>query len=260
VRLFIAKGRMKPIIIAHRGASAYAPENTLAAFNLAFELGADGIELDVELTNDGVPVVFHSDPVKMTHGLISLKNMSLGEVKQLDAGAWFDIRYRGEKIPTLAEALSTMSPRGEVVIEIKWSAVRMANANLERAIAAVLAAAPGRNAWILSSFHPIALFRMRHLVPGIPRALIYQTKLVPAALNGPWFRSLVAPKALHVDTQMVDKNFVAWAHRNRYQIVAWHTEQTEEMRRLIALGVDGIMTNAPDVLRSVVDDNTILER
>ncbi len=243
---------MKPLAIAHRGASAYAPENTLAAFNLAFEMGADGIELDVELTQDGVPVVFHFDPDNQTHGLRSLKMMTLAQVQQIDAGAWFDAKFRGERIPTLEQVLAAVSTRGQINIEIKWSAVQMGNDNLERATADVIARAQA-NDIVISSFHPIALYRMRRLAPRAPRALIYQTEIMPALLNGLWFRSLVQPRALHFEHHMLNEKRAAWARRARYGIIAWQTQDPAEIKHLIALGVDGIMSNAPDILRQVID-------
>jgi glycerophosphoryl diester phosphodiesterase len=251
---------MKPLVIAHRGASAYAPENTLAAFHLAFEMGADGIELDVELTKDGVPVVFHFDPNQQTHGRRTLQDLTLAQVKQLDAGAWFDAKYRGEKIPTLEQVLAAVGARGLIVIEIKWSAVALGNDDLERATARVIAQAVNAHHIVISSFHPIALYRMRQLAPHLPRALIYQTEIMPALLNGPWFRALVQPRALHFDCQMLDEKRAAWARRAQYEIVAWHTEEPAEIKRLITLGVDGIMSNAPDVLRRAVDEIMSLDK
>ena len=246
----------KPLAIAHRGASAYAPENTLAAFNLAFEMGADGIELDVELTQDGVPVVFHFDQDQQTHGRGTLQDLTLAEVKQLDAGAWFDAKYRGEKIPTLEEVLAEVGARGLIVIEIKWSAVALGNDKLERATADVIAQATSAHNLVVSSFHPIALARLRRLAPRVPRALIYQTEIMPALLNGPWFRALVQPRALHFEHHMLNEKHAAWARSKKYKIVAWHTEEPAEMQRLIMLSIDGIMSNAPDALRRVVDEST----
>jgi glycerophosphoryl diester phosphodiesterase len=244
---------MKPLAIAHRGASAYAPENTLAAFNLAFEMGADGIELDVELTQDGVPVVFHFDADNQTHGLRSLKTLTLAQVQQIDAGAWFDPKFRGERIPTLEQVLAAIGTRGQINIEIKWSAVQMGNDDLERATADVIARAQANDV-VISSFHPIALYRIARRLPRLPRALIYQQELIPALLNGPWFRFLVRPRALHPQCEMLTPSCAAWARRKGYQITAWHTEDPVEIKRLIALGVDGIMSNAPDILRQVIDE------
>lgn len=245
---------MKPLVIAHRGASKYAPENTLAAFNLAFEMGADGIELDVELTKDGVPVVFHFDQNQQTHGHGTLQDLTLAQVKQLDAGAWFDAKFRGEKIPTLEQVLTTVGTRGLIVIEIKWSAVVLGNNKLERATANVITQTKITHNIVVSSFHPIALYRMRRLAPRVPRALTYQTEIIPALLNGSWFRALVQPHALHYECRMLDKKRAVWARNKNYEIVAWHTEDSNEMQRLIDLGVDGIMSNTPDVLRRVVDE------
>ena len=258
--MFTPRETIKPLVIAHRGASAYAPENTLAAFNLAFEMGADGIELDVELTKDSVPVVFHFDQNQQTHGRRSLQDLTLAEVKRLDAGAWFDAKYGGEKIPTLEEVLAAVGARGLIVIEIKWSAVALSSDELERATAQVIAQAVDARNLVVSSFHPLALYRMRRLAPRVPRALIYQTELVPALLNGPWFRALVQPRALHFECQMLDAKRAAWARRAKYEIVAWRTEEPAEIKRLIALGADGIMSNAPDVLRRVVDETIPLDK
>ena len=189
---------MKPLGIGHRGASAYAPENTIAAFNRAFDMGADGIELDVELTKDGVPVVFHfSTPNHPTHGIRSLSAMTLAEVKHLDAGAWFDEKFRSERIPTLTEVLDAVGSRGKIVVEIKWSAVKLGNAALEQATAQVIQQSANAHQVIISSFHPIALYRIARLAPHIPRALIYQEDLFPWLLNGFWFRWLTRPQQIH---------------------------------------------------------------
>ena len=244
----------KPLVIGHRGASAYAPENTIAAFNLAFDMGADGIELDVELTRDGVPVVFHfSTPTHPTHGLRTLGDKTLAQVKQIDAGAWFDEKFRDEKIPTLAEVFAAVGSRGKVVVEIKWSAVKLGNADLERETAQVIRQCKNAKQVVVSSFHPIALYRMSRLVPDIPRALIYQEDLVPGLLNGPWFRWLTRPREIHPAHQMLTPKFAAWAHANKFSLTPWAIDDPNEMKRVIALGVDGIMSNKPDLLRKIVD-------
>ncbi|MEM8550347.1 MAG: glycerophosphodiester phosphodiesterase family protein, partial [Verrucomicrobiota bacterium] len=112
-------------IIAHRGASGQAPENTLAAFNRAWELGAQGIELDVHITDDGIPVCIHDPEVSKLCGKSYLvEQMTLAELKALDAGAWKDPLYAGERVPTLEEALATVPERRSVLIEIKDVPVR----------------------------------------------------------------------------------------------------------------------------------------
>ncbi len=247
---------MKPLVIGHRGASAYAPENTIASFNLAFGMGADGIELDVELTKDGVPVVFHfSDPNHPTHGIRSLGDKTIAEVEQIDVGTWFGEKFRGEKIPTLAKVLDAVGSRGRIVVEIKWSAVKLGNSDLERATAQVIGQSKNAKQVIISSFHPIAPYRMSRLAPDVPRALIYQEDLVPWLLNGPWFRWLTRPQEIHPAHEMLTLRFAAWAKQKGYRITPWAIDDPDEMKRVIPLGVDGIMSNKPDILRQIVDQN-----
>jgi glycerophosphoryl diester phosphodiesterase len=242
-------------VIGHRGAPAYAPDNTLPGFDLAFQMGADGIELDVVLTADGVPVVFHPemDSQHPTHGYKTLKGLTLAQVKQIDVGGWFGDgkRFRGEKIPTLAEVFELVNKRGIVNVEIKdWT---LANNGIEEKIVAVLESAGMQNQVILSSFSPIRLQRVMKIAPRYPRGLIYSATL-PPPITRAWFRSIAKPHALHPHYSIVTREYVAWARAKGYAINTWHTMEPDEIRRQIALGVDSIMSNAPDVLRKVVDE------
>ncbi|MDE3090063.1 MAG: glycerophosphodiester phosphodiesterase [Chloroflexota bacterium] len=241
---------MKPLVIAHRGASAYAPENTLAAFNLAFEMSADGVELDVTLTRDGVPVIIHDDNVdRTTDGHGAIKAMTLAEVKRLDAGAWFDAKFRGAKIPTLAEVLETTAGRGTVNIELKSTTLQ--TDGLEATVAKVIDDTHAGERVMVSSFNPFALYRMAILKPQLPRGLLYADRL-PLYLRRTWLRPIARPNALHPVWKMIDERLVKWARGKGYEINTWTVDDPEEMRRLIALGVDAIMTNKPDVLRQIV--------
>ncbi len=241
---------MKPLVLGHRGASAYAPENTLTAFNLAFELGADGVELDVTLTRDGVPVIIHDDNVdRTTDGRGAIKSMTLEEVKRLDAGAWFDAKFRGEKIPTLAEALESTRGRGIVNIELKSTTLQ--TDGLEAAVAKVIEDTRAGDRVLISSFNPIALYRMSILNSRLPRGLLYADDQA-LYLRRAWLRPIARPSALHPIWKMIDARFVKWARGKGYKINTWTVDDPEEMRRLIALGIDAIMTNKPDVLRKVV--------
>lgn len=239
---------MKPLVLAHRGASAYAPENTLAAFNLAFELGADGIELDVSLTRDGIPVVIHDDTVdRTTNGHGAVNQFTLAELQQLDASNRIE-KYRGEKIPTLEEVLRAVGKRGLINIEIKSTGLKTDGVE-----GAVLAAIENTGAprVLISSFNPLALRRMFLLDPRLPRGLLYAPRL-PIFLRRAWLRPLVRPTALHPHFSMVTREFVAWAHQRGYQVNTWTVDEPDVARRLIEWGVDGIITNKPDVLRKIV--------
>lgn len=240
---------MKPLVLAHRGASAYAPENTLAAFNLAFEMGADGIELDVTLTKDGVPVVIHDDTVdRTTNGQGVVKEMTLEQIKQLDASYTFE-KYRGEKIPTLVEVLRAVGKRGIVNIELKSTTLK--TDGIEAATLAAIQDTGTMDNVIISSFNPFALQRMFALEPRLPRGLLYAPNL-PLYLRRAWLRPLARATAMHPHCSMVDAKFVAWAKGKGLEINTWTTDDPAEMKRLCDLGVDAIMTNKPDILRQVV--------
>jgi glycerophosphoryl diester phosphodiesterase len=267
-----------PLIFGHRGACAYAPENTLAAFNLAFELGADGIELDVTLTKDGVPVVIHDDTVdRTTDGRGKVSGMTVREIQRLDAGKWFDSKYRGEKIPTLEEALAYV-PVGKIVnVELKTNVLlswqpraakssRFASSGdsvkmflrlgesspLEKTVVRVIEETRNADRIIVSSFNPIALYRVMKLNPMVCRGLLYFKEL-PIFLGRAWLRVLARPHALHPSNTTLTGQVANWARKRGYQLNTWTVDDPLETRRLAALGVNGIITNKPDVLREVIN-------
>ncbi|MBI5034165.1 MAG: hypothetical protein HZB51_26895 [Chloroflexi bacterium] len=245
---------MKPLVIGHRGASAYAPENTITAFNLAYAMGADGIELDVVPTKDGIPVICHySTNALPTHGIRSLQHLTLAEVKQINAGAWFGEKFRGEKIPTLEQVLDAVGSRGKTIIEVKRGPNEFKDDGRERAIIEIVRQSPYAQDVILTSFHPISLYHIRQAEPNLPRGFIYHTKIFPWLLHGFWFRFLTQPQELHINEEMATPNYIAWARRRNYRIMVYHPDEPNEMTRVLALGVDGIMSNKPDLLRKIVD-------
>jgi glycerophosphoryl diester phosphodiesterase len=245
---------MTTLNFGHRGASAYAPENTLASFNLAFDLGADGVELDVSVTKDGVPVVIHDNRVdRTTDGRGAVSDMTLAEIKRLDAGAKFDAKFRGERIPTLEEVLSTVGKRGIVNIELKSG--KLSNVGLEAAaIARVIEETNAVDRVIISSFNHFALHRMHDVDARLPTGFLYFNRVT---VSFPYVetRPLARPTALHPRSVVVTPGFVRWARGKHYQVNTWTVDEPEEMRRLIALGVDSIMTNKPDVLRGVLTED-----
>lgn len=237
--------------IAHRGASGHAPQNTLAAFLLAAEMAADGIELDVHLSKDGEAVVIHDDTVDATtdgHGRVSA--MTLKELQTLDAGGWFGERYAGERIPTLQQVFDAVAHRLLVNVEIKVESgyhpfeqeaevVRLVEDNglLERVI--------------VSSFSPSSLRRVHKLNPHIALGLLY-SKPEPAMLPRLLKWVGVPYDALHPGLEMVDARYVERARNDGKRVNVWTVNDAAEMRRMRDLGVDGVITNYPDVLRDVL--------
>jgi glycerophosphoryl diester phosphodiesterase len=247
---------MPPLVLAHRGASAYAPENTLAAFRLARELGADGIELDVQLSRDRVPVVIHDDTVDRTadgHGRVS--GMTVAELTRLDAGTWKTEDYRGEPIPTLAQVLDAVAdwlkPIGRArpgLLNIELKTERFFTDGLEREVLNTIARYGIGERVLVSSFSPYALYRAKKINPRLRRGLLYDTSLA-FYLRRAWLRFLAAPQTMHPEFPMVDQRYVDWAKRKRLGVVTWTVDDPAEAKRLADLGVNAIITNKPDLIR-----------
>jgi glycerophosphoryl diester phosphodiesterase len=236
--------------IAHRGASAVAPANTIAAFERAVTLGADGIEFDVHLSADGVPVVIHDFAVDATtDGSGHVSELSLAQLKQLDAGAYFDPAFTGERIPTLEEVLQAFGDRLLLNIELKSTSKR--DNGLERAVVALIEEHGLASRVLFSSFNPLSLRRAKKIAPHILAGLLYAPDL-PLYLSRAWLAPLAPHEARHPEHTIVDAHYMAWARRRGYRVNAWTVDDPDEMRRLIDLGVDGIITNVPDVLRDTL--------
>jgi len=237
--------------IAHRGASGAAPPNTLAAFEQATELGADGIEFDVHLSADGVPVVIHDFTVDgSTDGKGRVSNLTLAQLKQLDAGSTFAPAFSGERIPTLEEVLHCVGNRLLLNIELKSISLRD-NGLEQEVIAQVMQHGLGDQV-LISSFNPISLWRAKKIAPHMPVGLLYAPDL-PLLLRHAWLAFTFPHEARHPEHHMVNASYMEWARRHGYRVHVWTVDDPGEMERLIDLGVDGIITNVPDVLHNVIE-------
>ncbi len=235
--------------LAHRGARQAAPENTLAAFGAALALGADGVELDTLLSKDGVLVVCHNFDVDETsNGSGRVSDLPLAALRELDFGGWFDPSFDGEKIPTLDEVFDLVGAQAFVNVEMKTDSLR--GDGLEAAVAAFIARRNLYDRVIVSSFNPLALLRLRRLDPRIDIGLLYSPDL-PIYLRRAWLRPWLRPQALHPDHTMVSPALAAWARQRGYDLNVWTVNDEAEMHRLLDLGVAGIITDAPDLLRRV---------
>jgi glycerophosphoryl diester phosphodiesterase len=224
------------LIIGHRGASAYAPENTLAAFELAAEQRADGVELDVQLSGDGRLVIIHDfDVSRTTNGQGKVAELTVAELQAFDAGA-------GQKIPTLDELFELMGPRLLYNIEIKYFGWR--DKGVETAVADRITAYHLENHVLVSSFNPLAVRRARRQLPhSVPVALIRDSGLLK---YGYW---LADGEADHPHYSMVSEDYMAWAKKRGYQTNVWTVDDPVEAQRLARLGVNGLITNKPDLIR-----------
>jgi glycerophosphoryl diester phosphodiesterase len=235
----------RPAVIAHRGASGEAPENTLAAFRRAMELGVDAVELDVQLSADGEPVVIHDDLLDRTtdgRGLVAAQ--PLAALQRLDAGRWFDERFAGERIPTLAEALVLLRPT-RVIVEIKNRPI--VHPGIASRVAGVVREV-GHPAVTISSFdHPL-LLEVRKAAPGIPTAVLFFARPVdPVRLARD-----AAATILHPHWIFLTRDMIEGVRAVGLRVETWVVDDAEHMVRLAAMGVDGIMSNYPDRLITVL--------
>lgn len=240
----------QPLILAHRGASHRAPENTMAAFRLAVEMGADGIELDVQRSKDGEAVVIHNFTVDQTtdgHGQV--KDLTLAELQRLDAGGWYAAEFAGERIPTLTQVLHELGPR--LVLNLELKTATLFTDGLESEVVRLIEDTNMVHQVIVSSFNPLALWRVRRLNRHISTGLLYAPDQ-PRYLRDRWLQSLARPNALHPRWDMIDEQTVVAAHRQQLAVNPWTCNEPEAMLRLIGWGVDAIITDRPDLLRQLL--------
>jgi glycerophosphoryl diester phosphodiesterase len=236
--------------IGHRGASAHAPENTLAAFRKAAELGADGVELDVQRCRTGEVVVVHDEDLSRVAGLKRrVRDLSLAQLKELEVGAWFDEEFRGERIPTLDEVFGAI-PELLVNVELKLGP-REDPRPLCAAVAEIVRRqAPGRV--LVSSFHPAALFLYRRLDPQTPLGYLHHIQQpLPLRLALPALA--LRPFAMHPDKHLMDHRYLARARQIASAVHVWTVDDPHELAFVLNAGVDGVITNYPDRVRRLLN-------
>ncbi len=256
--LFETKKRHAVVVAGHRGASGHAPENTLVAFARAKELGADGIEFDVQLSADGIPIILHDDTLARTTNLgqqLRPTELTLARLKELDAGSWFSPEFAGEKIPTLEEVFSEFGGKLDFNIEIKSRPGFEADNGIEQKIADLVRQYKLEDSALISSFDAGRLASLHRYDPGLRLAFIYEVR---PDLYPPDFDPIVTAKsfnsvALHPPFRSVDRALLEQAHTNGLNINAWTVNEIPDMERLVALGIDTITTNYPDRLVKVLE-------
>lgn len=234
--------RERPMVYGHRGFSAAAPMNTLAAFEMAADLGADGVELDVQLSRDGHAVVIHDFTVDATtNGSGNVSELSLSQLKALDAGSWFDAAWRGAQIPTLAEVFEAVGKRLLVNVEIKTLPPQ--DDGIEQVVADDICRAGMESRVLVSSFNPLALQRFRAILPHVPLARLTFSGM-PAELSKMW--KSVPCEVLHPGHDEIDEAFMHTARAGGYLVNTWTVNDEGRARELVSLGVDGIVSDHPD--------------
>jgi len=244
----------KPLILGHRGASAYAPENTLAAFRLALEQGADGFELDVTLSSDQVVVVIHDDTVDRTtdgHGRVDA--LTLSQLQQLDASApgKFGAQFKGARLPTLDEVFRAVgaAPAEEAAppfINVELKRDTSPGCQLAAQVVALIRAHGLERQVLLSSFYTDNLQRAKRLAPEVPAGLLFAPDEPLRMLGTLCFPGLRA-EAEHPPAALVNALTLRWWHRRGRRVNTWTVNTEAALRRVMRLGVDGVITNVPDL-------------
>jgi glycerophosphoryl diester phosphodiesterase len=234
------------LVIAHRGASGNAPENTLAAFRKAVALGATFIETDLQLSRDAHFVAIHDATVnRTTNGQGAVHDMTLAELRKLDAGSWFGSEFGGERIPTLEEILE-FSKKNDVVfyLEIKpagtWGG--------DHALIGALRESGEIPRAVVISFDPSIVMSLRKIEPTLMTGLLYDGQL-----ENPLEKAVaIGARQLAVRGDLVTPAMLTEARKKDLQVVCWTVNHSAHMRMLAAAGVDGIMSDYPDRLVAAV--------
>ena len=230
------------LIFGHRGARGHAPENTMASFQTALDMGADGIELDVQMTKDGRVVVCHDHSLERTsNGTGWITDHTRDELRELDFGSWFSAKFAGEKIPSLREVLQWAAPTRLLVnVEIKNGPV--VYENIEEKVCALIRECRMVERVVVSSFYHPSLVRMKQLDPIIKTGLLYASRP-----TDPWMQLRVTDADnIHPHWHYLDAEWLSGTRPHGAFVYTWTVNEMREWDYIKHLGVDGIITDYPD--------------
>ncbi|SFB34623.1 glycerophosphodiester phosphodiesterase [Cellulomonas marina] len=236
----------RPLVVAHRGSSSVAPQNTLAALEAAWRAGADLVEVDVQRTRDGAVVVLHDDDVDATtDGTGAVADLDLAQVRALDAGAWFSPAYAGQRVPTLAEVLAFLADRPGIglLLEVKgtW------DEDAVRAVTEPVLAAGLGGRVLVQGFDEGTVAALAAVAPGLPRALLV-AEVPDDLVERCRALGVVAcnPGALALAAR---PDLVGRLQAEGWRVMVWTLDEPEDWAAAVALGVDAVITDRPDRLR-----------
>ena len=245
--LFISgceKIEQKVAVTAHRGASGLAPENTMSAMLRAIKEGSDFSELDVQETSDGVIILLHDHTLQRTSGIEkNIWEMEFANLDGIDVGSWFAPEFTDEPIPTLEAVIDSVRGKMKLNIELKMNGHEKM---LEERVLEIVEKKEFSNDCIFTSFKFEAIDKVKKLNPGIKAGYIFSK--MPERVDV--FKANV--DLLSVKYEIVDQEFVEKAHANNKEVHVWTVNEPEEMKRLIEIGVDSIITDRPDILVAIL--------
>lgn len=246
--------RPGPYVIGHRGAAGYAPENTMVSFERGIALRADAIELDIHPTSDGELVVIHDPTLDRTtngHGFVCAH--SLAQIRELDAGSWFDPSFRDVRVPTFREVLEWARGRTKVVIEIKQGPIFYPQ--IEEMMIAALDQAQMRSEVLVISFDHHSVRKVKQLAPEIATGVLYYGRCIdPVGLA-----QAAQADALMPHWSLLTKEEVAAAHEADLLIGPWGGPE-QHYEYILATGVDAVLADFPDRPRAVMEQQAMAYR
>jgi glycerophosphoryl diester phosphodiesterase len=243
-------------IIAHRGGAKLAPENTLAAFRQAIDLGVDMIEIDVILSKDGEIIVIHDDTVDRTsNGIGTVKEMTLAEIRQYDAGSWFDEKFQGELIPTLDEVFETINGKAILLIEIKDGDEEYPG--LEKKVVEAIHKYKARDWVIVQSFNEQSVLRVKKMDASLITYYLLGRNFTDfyATLEKPSGSASLPYDGLAVHHSVIDASKAATIRNAGYGLFVWTVNESEDMERIVKIGLNGIITDLPDQLQILLKNS-----
>ena len=249
-----------PLIIAHRGASAFAPENTLAAFRKAIDVGADGVEFDVRLSKDRVPVVVHDSTLIRTAGLKRrVDDLTAEELSHVDAGSWFNdahpskacSRFEAEGIPSLRSVLQVLEPiRGPIYVELKCDAEKDVS-TLVDLVCGEIAGSPLSDKMIIESFHLAVIPRTRSVLPGVRTGALFAPKIMRMLRKEKYLINIaqeLGADHLCVHKSLVNRKLARKAVNFGLPVSVWTVDAARWVPYAVKRGLFALITNDPEKL------------
>jgi glycerophosphoryl diester phosphodiesterase len=241
-----------PLIVAHRGSSGSAPENTMAAFRLAIEEGADMIELDVRMTKDFHIVVHHDrDVSRTTNSKGFIWNLTLNQIRMLDAGSWYSSKFKGEQIPTLRQVLEMMPPHMRVNIEAKTDGDPRKRLAFEESCILIIMEKRFEDRALVSSFDHKFIARLHKLFPAIKTGALYFPVRDAAKKPSSIARKTGASAFICKHTQLRE-NIAEDAHRHKIMLATYVINTVADLEKTSRLGVDAVITDFPGRIRKAL--------
>ncbi|MCA0171161.1 glycerophosphodiester phosphodiesterase [Bacillus sp. RAR_GA_16] len=245
------------IIFAHRGASRQCPENTLSAYKRAVELGAEGIEIDIQLSKDGIPVVIHDRTLKRTtSGKGIVTNTTFADLKNLDAGSWFSPKFQDERIPSLEEVLTFASNYPDLWLNIELKYYREDDDLLAQTAIPMIKKYRSDKNTLISSFEHERLLEVHKLWSKLETAPLYKGNL-----HEPWqYAKKLKAKAIHPHFKSIHAPLIKTVRSHGIKVRPYTVNEEKWIRQFLDLEVDGLMTDVPDLALNIMHNKQISQQ